>query len=176
MKRSFSTLLHLFALLFAVSFLTSSCKGEDPDIIFDFYPLNIEVEVMDKEGRDLLDANTPGNLLSQDVTATFLGKTFKMGERIDRPTPDVFRAYMPTFHGLLIGTNKNGRKVLYFGELAGDTTFESEKLVLNWGNGWPEDVITINQEAHRRKNDIKVTRSFYLNGKEVSRPIKIVKG
>ncbi|MDO4789604.1 MAG: hypothetical protein Q3998_01395 [Porphyromonas sp.] len=176
MKRNFSTLLHLFALLLVVPLLTSSCKDKDPDIIFDFYPLNIEIEVADKEGRDLLDANTPGNLLSQDVTATFLGKTFRMGERIDRPTPDVFRAYMPTFHGLLVGTNKNGRKALFFGELAGNSTFKSEELVLNWGNGWQKDVITISQKVHSKGNDIKVIRSFYLNGKRISRPIKIVKG
>lgn len=54
---------------------------------------------------------------------------------------------------------------LYVGEYDGGKDVKGERITIRWGDG-RSDVITFSNKVKYTKNDVKVKRHFYLNGKE----------
>ena len=59
---------------------------------------------------------------------------------------------------------KNGEKVLYFGELAGDGDYDDEPLTIHWPDG-STDVITVKNKAYISS----ANRKYKLNGEVVAK-------
>ena len=56
--------------------LYTAC-GNNEDIIWDIYPINLEIFITDSEGHDLLDSTFQDNLI-KDLTVSYQGETIKM--------------------------------------------------------------------------------------------------
>ena len=145
--------------------LFSSCSENNEyhdDIIWDFAPINFYITVQDVEGNDLLSPTTEGNILEQDIKATYQGKEYKLNELAVPNT----KAYLATLYGLHAVETKEGRCFLYFGELQGEDTYEDETITLDWGDG-TTDVITFSSRlTWNSPEDPEFDRHFYLNGVE----------
>lgn len=151
MKRILHTLL---SVALAGGLLTS-CKVEGDDVIWDIAPLVISVKVLSPDGYSVLNgSNAP------QITATYRGKTYACSRRT--------RYYMPQFFGLAYAND-----YLLFGELNGDATYTDERLVIDWGDGSPEDVITFSHRIEWKNNEPHFRQTFYLNGKRVDGQITI---
>ncbi|MDY3858985.1 MAG: hypothetical protein ACI30D_01660 [Muribaculaceae bacterium] len=48
------------AIFAAISF--TSCDDDEGSIVWDFTPVTVKMDVVDAQGNDLLDPDTPGNL------------------------------------------------------------------------------------------------------------------
>lgn len=148
--------------------LFSSCSenNEYPDdIIWDFAPINFTFFVQDEQGNDLLSPLTEGNILGQDIKATYRGKEYKLNE-LTLPNT---KAYLATLYGLHIVEREDG-SCLCFGELQGEDTYEDETITLDWGDG-TRDVITFSSRlTWNSPEDPEFDRHFYLNGVEQEGP------
>lgn len=136
-------------------FLFIGLNACDSDLIWDYAPIVLDLEVVNAQGQDLLDSTVVGNINGQKITATFQGKTYQRDVNVSS------RAYFAVFRGLITHKASSGY-TLRFGELSGEETFNNEKLVIDWGDG-KKDVITI---YNRLVKEGKIKRRFYLNGKE----------
>ena len=167
MKKS---ILKSMLLMVATSVMLVSC---DPPIQ-DWNPINIYIKVSNAEGQNLLDTATPNNFAEKEISAEWMDETYVADTISLWEKQHMTRMYLPKMHGLMYKT-KNGEKVLYFGELAGDGDYEDEPLTIHWPDG-STDVITIKNKAYLSSAD----RKFKLNGevvaKDTTRPvISIVK-
>ncbi len=137
--------------------LNNSCTTDNSDVIWDISPLVISVKVVSTEGYSVLNAsNTP------QITATYKGKTYACRRRT--------RYYMPTFYGLIYSND-----YLLFGELDGAADYSNAQIVINWGDGSPEDVITFNHKVEWKNGKPRFKQAFFLNGKRVEGQITIQK-
>ena len=143
--------------------LFSSCSEneENPDdIIWDFAPINFTLSVQDEQGNDLLNPQTEGNILNQDIKAIYQEKTYRM----DELAMPVTKAYMAILYGLRHVEAEDGRWLLRFGELQGERTYDNETITLDWGDG-TSDVITFSSRlTWNSPEDPEFDRHFYLNG------------
>ena len=119
-------------------FLVACDNGEEALTIWDYSPVVCYVAVEDADGHDLLDPQTEGNILGQDIKADFMGDTYELNAEVVQT-----RYYLARFTGLqLVYGGDEERYYLRFGELAGENTYENEPLTLHWGDG-STDVITV---------------------------------
>lgn len=89
--------------------------NEVPDLVVrDYGPVNLVVELQDKKGHNLLDASTPGNLLGENIVLSYNNKKYTMIEDTQG------RYYLPSWHGLLLSRNANGKACLRIGEFGGE--------------------------------------------------------
>ena len=149
MRRIIGKLLFLAAI---VSVMTACGKDDGNDVIWDIVPWNITMEV---SGHDLSGANV--------VTATWGDKTYVLNADIQ-----LTRAIATVFEGL--HTN-NGK--LVFGELSSTKKYESEQLIIDWGDGSQPDTITFSHELYWIAGLPDFNQQFLLNGKPVNLPIVI---
>lgn len=71
----------LFFMLLAVALsLFTACSNDDEHLIWDIYPIEFHIYVQDAAGRDLLNPETEGNILKQDIYAIYDLKNYKLNE------------------------------------------------------------------------------------------------
>ena len=118
----------LLLLLCMVGVNVSCSNDDDDDLIWDIYPLELIIEVVDKDGNNLMDPNNEHNILESGITATFMGESYQL---YDINNYKMTRAYMPTPYGLVYrkfyGSNQY---FMYFGELDGTVNINKESLVI----------------------------------------------
>ena len=158
-------LFHLWTILLCLPLLCAcddSNEGGGGDTpIWDFYPICFYFDVQDAEGNNLLSPLTEGNILNQDIKATYRGKEYGLNE----PVADT-KAYLARMYGLRTLETKDGHCQLCFGELQGEDTYENETLTLDWGDG-TRDVITFSSRlTWKSPEDPEFDRHFFLNGVE----------
>lgn len=150
-----------------VALSLSSCHNniieeEDDFRIWDFNPLSIEYVVIDKStGDNLLDPETPGNILANDITCEYNGEIYEIFNRdepIDFPVYDKAgpssRAILPVNLGLryVYGNNwvpdeENGEYKmaplfrLFFGEFDTCADLHNQEVVVNWGDGTSNKIV-----------------------------------
>ena len=137
-------------------------------MIWDIAPVVVYKEVVNGEGQNLFDEATPGNWLGETITAVF------EDEEYIYPSSGPTRAYAPQMYGLTVSEYGENIAVLYFGELDGEESRESD-LVISWPDG-SEDTITVKRIFRWKitgKPDGRTT--LKLNGRKTGNPVRIVK-
>ena len=71
--------------------------NSDDYIIWDMAPVNVTINVVDNEGRNMLDPAVDGNWSNADFKVVFKGETYSVFVPEDKPES---RYYLPTFVGL----------------------------------------------------------------------------
>lgn len=162
------------ALFTLVVILISGCdSNSDSDIIWDVAPLEFYIEVVNSEGADLLNPETSGNIVGDDIKAIYLDNTYSYGEGVSAIPPT--RYYMPRFYGLMPYVTSEGEYGMSFGELDGAKNYKNEKITLEWSDK-SQDIITFSHTCEWKKGALLLNTVVYLNGTEVSyNPIRIVK-
>ena len=153
------SILMVMLLMVTSSVMFVSC--EPP--IQDWNPINIYIKVSNAEGQNLLDTATPDNFVDKEISAEWMGETYVADTISLWEKQHMTRMYLPEMHGLMYKT-KNGEKVLYFGELAGDGDYEDEPLTIHWPDG-STDVITVKNKAYISS----ANRKYKLNGEVVAK-------
>jgi hypothetical protein len=150
----------LLLLLSATGFTACSDDGGD-DMIWDFYPIILQIAAQDAQGNDLLNPETPGSIANSGIKAIYKGVTYEK-DSIINPT----KAYMAHFGGLQTVKAENGQYFLTFGEFNGDDTFDHEEVVIDWNDG-TKDVINFSSKlTWKSKEEPVFDREFLLNGKK----------
>ena len=157
MKKS---ILKSMLLMVTSSITFISCN---PFIIQDWAPIDIYIKVSNAEGQNLLDSTTANSFVGKEISAEWMDETYVADTISLWEKQHMTRMYLPKMHGLMYKT-KNGEKVLYFGELAGDGDYDDEPLTIHWPDG-STDVITVKNKAYLSSAD----RKFKLNGKVVAK-------
>lgn len=148
--------------LYAISFI--SCESEE-SMMWDFYPIVLQISVQDAQGNDLLNPETEGSIANQGIKAIYRGEIYQKDESIDRT-----RAYQASFQGLQTSQSENdGLYYLTFGEFNGDETFRKEEIVIDWNDNTSDKISFSNRLTWATKNKPVIKREFYLNGKEIDR-------
>lgn len=165
MKTNFSLKVLLGVLLIPV--LLTSCKKEKDDLIWDFIPIVIAINVVDESGNNLMDPATENSIAGNEIKITFRGKTYNLDEEPNEKTNS--RAYLPKFRGLYSFDEfrKDFQYGLFFGEFARDDNYD-EEIVIDWGDGSMNDIIVFNHKFWWEKDNPKSETTFYINGKKVN--------
>ena len=165
-------------LLLLLPLLATGCYGEEEkedgpgDYIWDFINYNIYFSVKDAAGANLLDPQVSSNLLANEITVEYEGKTFPLENSVDT------RFNMPRSLGLrkeLLGKEK--KRVLSFGEFSPEHQYKGETFTIHWGDG-TKDVVKFDLYITWKKQNPTIHKRLYLNDKEYSKDsflIKIVK-
>ncbi len=164
------TLKHLFSLLaccmLAIVFFACEKDEQTPNIIRDFYPINIYFTLTGENGEDLLNPATPGTYAKMRITATYEDKIYEKDVFEDNTAP-FSRDYCAILNGLHTTLN-GGRYLLVFGEFNGDDTYRDATITLNWGDG-TIDTVTFSSNLKWKGHNPHITRSFELNGIQVAK-------
>ncbi|MBP5302265.1 MAG: hypothetical protein J6Y88_03350, partial [Bacteroidales bacterium] len=127
-----------------------------PDIIVDWYPVNIYIEAYDSDGQSIISPDMPG------MSLTFQGTTYTVTE-----DPFATRAINAVMWGLIAREFTDGEEPVYklvFGEINGALDMD-EDLVLQWPDG-TSDVIHYHCSDHVITPEITCTRTWKLNGED----------
>ena len=153
------SILMVMLLMVTSSVMFVSC--EPP--IQDWNPINIYIKVSNAEGQNLLDTATPNNFVDKEISAEWMGETYVADTISLWGKQQTTREYLPMMNGLMYVT-KNGERMLYFGELAGDGDYDDEPLTIHWPDG-STDVITVKNKAYISS----ANRKYKLNGEVVAK-------
>lgn len=150
-----------FCLCFFISlpFITACSESEDESygIIGDFTPIEFYIYVQDTQGNDLLNPQTEGNILGQEIKAVYHGKEYPLNATY----PDT-RVYLASSNGLQLLFTE-GYYLLCFGELQGESTYNDETITLYWGDG-SSDIIRFSSRLQwKSPTEPEFDRQFFLN-------------
>ncbi len=157
-----------FLLWVAVFSLFTSCKNNDEAdndlVIWDIAPIEFHIYVEDAAGRDLLNPETEGNILKQDIYAIYDQKNYKLNEK-----PLQTRYYMPHFYGLKTVKGNDGRYYAFFGEFDGAIDWGYTPFSVKWGDG-TIDHFSFDSKMYWKDEKPEFNRHFYLNEVEYEKP------
>ncbi len=125
----------------------SSCSDDDDgpadDVIWDIYPITLQIRLVDSEGNNLLDPKVPGNWYGTEMWMENNGKRYEIkwvdpdNLPVNVPAPffrshsDNSRAIMAEFHGFYMNT----LEYIYGGNPVGtEISPDLATTVLEWGN------------------------------------------
>lgn len=171
--------LKLIPLLPMLALIFSSCSKDDDDIIiYDYFPISINIALTDSQGNSLFDKDTPRNLLDCGIYATYEGKQWPMDniEYNDCGFDDsnLFqyektRIYVPTFYGPYLNNYAlpdSGNKIaaLEFGPFKGGVSGTEEYTlhIPELNRSYECKLITETNKG--------VKYTFIVNGKECPMP------
>lgn len=120
----------------AILLMISACSGDDNTAkeqpLIHPFPFNFLFIVQDAEGNDLLDAKTPGNILSQPIKAIYNGKELPLDSMKDKWVPaspvDI------NFSGLTLHEGGDSY-YLEFGLFDSLKDYKNETFIIDWGDG-----------------------------------------
>lgn len=157
-----------FLFLCVTSFALTSC-GDEEDIIFDYSPITLKVNVHNSNGENLLEKSTPGNILDDKNTFSFNGETSDIYVGWPNEEKDVSsetRFYMPMWYGAFIAPSfykysyyDKGENAIYIGEFDGAAS-GTLNMELNLG----EHKYEISVKSKVNGKDVK--REYTINGKK----------
>lgn len=167
----------LGAILLSLCCFTSCNDNEnldepDPDVIWDIYPFNINIEVTDAEGNDLLNPETENSIANQGIKMIYRNKTYKKDSLVtDEQTRDI----LVRFYGLQTYQRKDGSYLLAIGEFYGNRDYDNEYIILDWNDATPKDTITFSHKFWWENQEPESETTVRLNGVETDNPIHIIK-
>lgn len=115
------------ALISCITLSLTSCEKEE--VIMDYVPVRIFINIHDAAGNDLL-APTAENSLRGELTVTYGGETYTVEKEPQRSS----RAYLAQLTEPYIKPGEKGY-TLVLGEWAGNGRYDNEQAVLNWPDG-----------------------------------------
>ena len=162
MKRFKETII----MMLAVCFVAACDNEEDKGLVWDIYPIDLEIFITDSEGHDLLDSTFQDNLV-KDITVSYQGETYPV-MTLDEYNENT-RAYMAHFSGLILHQNRNALRNfgLVFGEFSGEESVDKREITLNLPDG--RQAILSYKNSYKTKSNGKpiINRSFYFDGQEL---------
>lgn len=162
-------------LLLATLFITTSC-GNDDDYelkIWDFAPTTVSVYVQNANGQDLLDSQTPGNILDDAITLTYNGQTTGLNSNPfyeqwnDGEAQVASRFYPATWRGVFISQDKNGHNFLCIGEWQTEQNFNDDFLLAIGNHNYAMNLDHTFKFTDKKHSDCKITTTLKVNGQEV---------
>lgn len=150
----------LSGLLMLALTLTTSCEEDEDDLIVDFYPLTLVINVEDSDGHNLLCKD--GSLHNGDFTMEYEGINYPVNWD---GKPVSTRYYMPHLYGLYYHSGKGYlEECLIFEELDGSLSKLDLKLRMPDGK---EHDIHINRDISIKRQDVFIDQEVFLDGKIV---------
>ena len=162
----------------AILLMISACSGDDNTAeelpLNHPLPFNFLFIVQDADGNDLLDAKTPGNILSQPIKAIYNGKELPLDSMKDKWVPgspvDI------TFSGLTLHEGGDSY-YLEFGLFDSQKDYKNETFIIDWGDG---STTTVTFSRYYDRTPTGEKKDFHyevlVNGKQKETDwIKIVK-
>ncbi len=150
--------------------LLCGCEDNRGKLIWDIIPLTYEISVVDSRGNNLLNEDTEGNILSDNIKAVYNGVEYLLG---DDASKQESRALPTTFRELFLSSTNNGwnadsgENKLYFGEFTGEESQDVE-FVIDWGDG-TTDTFRLTRDCEWKNGDPVFTNTaLYLNAEKVS--------
>ena len=137
-------------------------------------PFNFLFIVQDADGNDLLDAKTPGNILSQPIKAIYNGKELPLDSMKDKWVPA--NPIEINFSGLTLHEGGDSY-YLEFGLFDSQKDYKNETFIIDWGDG---STITVTFSRYYNRAPTGEKKDFHyevlVNGKQKETDwIKIVK-
>lgn len=157
----------LFTCLLSLAF-TSCGNDEEPDLIIDYSPITIQVNVRNSNGENLLEPSTQGNILEGNNTFTYDGKTsnIHVGWPKNRErSSNMTRYYMPMWYGAFIApafspySENQKENAIYIGEFEG-----GESGTINMELNLGENKYEISVKSKVKGTSVK--RDYSINGKK----------
>lgn len=174
MKKSLRLLTALMVAIVGLAF--TSCGDDDDDIkIWDFSPVSIRLDIVDTEGNDLLDADTPGNILESELTATFDGKEYTLATDDDPdagPLSVKSREILSQFYGLYIQTpdhyfTEGKHNLLCFGEFKGFENFD-HTVIFHFPTADRDITVRVVSKARWDGDTPNWELEYYLDGQQIN--------
>jgi len=155
MNEKLITLLIAFAVLAAGTMMQSCGDNDEPEpgMIFDVYPIVFTIAVENAAGDDLL----ADSAFVENLALIYKGKTTPV-------TAAGSRAYMPHWSGARLVSGSDGRHTIVVGEFDGDGSY-SDEFVLRVDSR--DYRFSFSTKAKYKKDDIKFTRHYYLDGEAI---------
>ena len=143
----------------------SSCDNDDPkswpDI--DYSPITFDISCVNSQGLDLLDSETEGNIVDDDIKILYNGEWYQLSE-CQRPELES-RSYFALWHSPYIETVKapDGAmtNTIRIGEIDGGENATTD-ITLSIG----DRSFSLRVTNKVKPGTLKVTRHYYLDGKE----------
>lgn len=173
-----------FLFLFIASTLTflPSCKEED-DVIWDWNPVSLSVEVTNSNGENLLDPKTEGNILDSEMYIVNEGIQYPV--TIGWPLPEGYNnnsraipaiwygAFIaPTFQpdDITIKPERYSENKIFIGEFSGSHSYETDVELVIDGKSY-----TLSFAVKMDYKKPMSLRDFYFEGKKLENSVyKIV--
>lgn len=76
--------------------MSVACTTEE--MIYDVYPIELVMDVCDKNGNSLLNPEAPGNVVGEDMTIEYKGEVYPIQWKTDHPERS--RYYLAVFMGM----------------------------------------------------------------------------
>lgn len=163
-------------LAFALALTGWSCSndGPDDDVIWDIYPVEVHVDIVDGDSHSLLNPQDAGNIIGDAVSVEMDGESYDAEWLAESPSwPS--RAYMAKFKGIRHcevfawnpETKRNeptGKWRLVIGEFPGDKTYVKEMKISCNG---AVSTIRIDNRFGWKNKEPNVETKIYLNGQPV---------
>lgn len=157
----------IYCLLILVISTLQSCDIGN-DMIWDIYPVNISFYVQDREGNDLLNPTTEGNILKNDIKVLYNGEEYPRDKDMSKT-----RAYLAVLSGLK--TDKYGNDyLLIFGEFDGAKD-HNDSFTIDWGDGTQDRISFIHRFEMGNNEPKTYLTEVYLNRKKMEEGFTIVK-
>ena len=134
----------------AITVLLSSCQKEKKDVIWDLAPTAIIIDVVDENGKNLLDPANPDNILETDITMTHNGRKYSRLDFVDAFKVTTKYLGPVAFNGLQT-SHKDGHHVLVIGFFEQTDIIEESEYVIDWGD-WSKDTIRYSQSFEWKYN------------------------
>lgn len=159
----------LTVLAFGLTF--SSCSNDDDELIWDIMPEEIQIEVTDANGVDLINPNSPNSIADNGIKIEVDGKVYEK----DSLPKYYSRAILAEFYGLKSAVRSDGRYVLSIGEFDRAVNCDGKEILVDWNDGSKKDTLLFVNHIKWKHNEPRITTLVYLNGKETGSSMKIVK-
>lgn len=162
----------------AILLMISACSGDDntsEELPLNHpLPFNFLFIVQDADGNDLLDAKTPGNILSQPIKAIYNGKELPLDSMKDKWVPA--NPIEINFSGLTLQEGGDSY-YLEFGLFDSLKDYKNETFIIDWGDG---STTTVTFSRYYDRTPTGEKKDFHyevlVNGKQKETDwIKIVK-
>lgn len=162
----------------AILLMISACSGDDNTAeelpLNHPLPFNFLFIVQDADGNDLLDAKTPGNILSQPIKAIYNGKELPLDSMKDKWVPA--NPIQINFSGLTLHEGGDSY-YLEFGLFDSLNDYKNETFIIDWGDG---STTTVTFSRYYDRTPTGEKKDFHyevlVNGKQKETDwIKIVK-
>lgn len=158
------TLYTLLLFLGAMLANTSCSSDDDDDIIWDFYPITLNVEVVDESGNNLLDPSCTENILSRPITLSHDGETTPIEMYEQKEATPNSRAYLARWYGAyIIGApdQSDGRYHIFIGEWDAFSKDDSVKLNID---GKEYELSFTNSYKAQKHGAYDFDREYYIDG------------
>ncbi|MDE6497697.1 MAG: hypothetical protein K2L21_03450 [Muribaculaceae bacterium] len=145
--------LWLPVLTLVIAAIVSCSESDSSDIIWDFVPVEMIVKVHNAAGANLLDADTPGNILGEDISITYNGKNY------DLVPTEPGRLWPGRWYGIFLKEDADGESYIYIGEFSGHDGYILCELHIG------ENVYDLEVKTKYSAKEGVKSREFYINGK-----------